>query len=145
MLLPSATKLQRLCFYTCLSFCSQGGASASVHARIPPPGPGTPLGADTPPRSRPPRTRTPPPRETATVADGLHPTGMHTCLDVVSVVCLLQGCSRGAIAIAFNASQLMGWMEFNVIVAITPCVCLHYYNVEPICYDDKNHNRNQTV
>ena len=24
-LLPSATKLRRLCFYTCLSFCSQGG------------------------------------------------------------------------------------------------------------------------
>ena len=26
ILLPSATKLRKLCFYTCLSFCSQGGA-----------------------------------------------------------------------------------------------------------------------
>ena len=26
LLLPSATKLQRLCFYTCLSFCPWGGA-----------------------------------------------------------------------------------------------------------------------
>ena len=32
----SATKLQRLCFYTCLSFCSQGGGSASVHVGMPP-------------------------------------------------------------------------------------------------------------
>ena len=35
-LLPSATKLRRLCFYTCLSFCPQVG-SGSVHAEIPPP------------------------------------------------------------------------------------------------------------
>ena len=35
------------------------------------------------------------------------------CLDVVSVVCLLQGCSYGAIAIAFNASKLMGCMGFK--------------------------------
>ena len=34
--LPSATKLQRLCFYTCLSV---RGGSASVHAEIPPPPP----------------------------------------------------------------------------------------------------------
>ena len=32
-LLPSATKLRRLCFYTCLSFCPQGGCYPSMHCR----------------------------------------------------------------------------------------------------------------
>ena len=52
-LLPSATKLRRLCFYTCLSVHGGGGA-ASVHAGIPtpPPGANTPLGADSPPSRR---------------------------------------------------------------------------------------------
>ena len=47
-LLPAATKLwPRLCFYTCLWFCSQGG---SLAGRTPPPGAGrTPPGADPPP------------------------------------------------------------------------------------------------
>ena len=40
--------------------------------RQPCPGPGTPR-EQTPPRTR------HPPRETATVADGTHPTGMHSC------------------------------------------------------------------
>ena len=38
LLLPSATKSRRLCFYTCLSvilFSGGGGGSASVHAGIP--------------------------------------------------------------------------------------------------------------
>ena len=44
--LPSATKLRRLCFYTCLST----GGSASVHAGIPPPQEQAhPLKADPPP------------------------------------------------------------------------------------------------
>ena len=69
-LLSSATKLRRLCFYRCLSVHGEGvwsqGGSASVHAGIPP-------------RSRhPPGTRFLP-RQTATVADGKHPTGMHSC------------------------------------------------------------------
>ena len=34
--LPSATKLRRLCFYTCLSVILFTGGSASVHAGIPP-------------------------------------------------------------------------------------------------------------
>ena len=63
--LPSATKLRRLCFYTCLSVHS-GGVSTSVHTGIPPQY--TPPGADTPPQ------------QTATAADGTHPTGMHSCL-----------------------------------------------------------------
>ena len=69
--LPSATKLQRLCFYTCLSVILFTGGSASLHAGTPP-GPGTP----------PPWDQAPPPtplQQTATVADGTHPTGMHSC------------------------------------------------------------------
>ena len=31
--LPSATKLRRLCFYTCLWFCSQGEYYPSMHCR----------------------------------------------------------------------------------------------------------------
>ena len=46
--------------------------SASVHAGIPPPGQ-TPPGADTP-RNR--HTL----KQTATVADGAHPTGIHSCV-----------------------------------------------------------------
>ena len=42
--------LRRLCFYTCLLFCSHGG-SASVHAGIPPRGQ-APLGPPHPPRTR---------------------------------------------------------------------------------------------
>ena len=57
-------------------------------------GPDTPLGSDTPqeqtpppPRSRPPGADTPrsrpPPRETATAADGTHTIGMHSCLYIL--------------------------------------------------------------
>ena len=55
-LLPSANEVaERLCFYTCLSFCPRGGVSAPVHAGI------HPL------------------QQTTTAADGTHPTGMHSC------------------------------------------------------------------
>ena len=67
-LLPSATKLRRLYFHTCLSFFPQGG-SASVHAGIPHPpdqtlpGAGTPQGAGTPPpRDQTPQEQVSPPR-----------------------------------------------------------------------------------
>ena len=60
-----------------------------MHAGIPPsprsrpPGPGTPQ-PGIPPDQAPPRADTPlglgtPPRQMATVADGAHPTGMHSC------------------------------------------------------------------
>ena len=75
------------------------GGSASVHAGIPPLqeqpsalplGAGTPAPQEqTPPRSRHPREQVPPRADTpqirhtspqtATVADGTHPTGMHSC------------------------------------------------------------------
>ena len=97
-LLPSATKLRRLCFYRRLSV--HRGVSASVHAGIP----HKPPQEQTPPQSRPPWEQTPreqtpplqqtpypgadtpqeqtPPRETATAADGTHPTGMHSCSNI---------------------------------------------------------------
>ena len=91
--------MRRLCFYRHLSVHGGGwggvGVSASVHAGIPhPPTPRdqvhpweqTPPGADTPLEQTPPGSRHPPgadtpsPRDTATAADGTHPTGMHSCL-----------------------------------------------------------------
>ena len=91
-LLPSATKLRRLCFYTCLSFCSQGGWYPSMHCRWYPSmscSRGTVLSkhalqqggacsggcGDTPPR-----------KQTATVADGTHHTGMHSCFESVAAI-----------------------------------------------------------
>ena len=90
--LPSTTKLRRLCFYTCLSFCPRGGITWAG----PPRGPGTrPSWAGTPPpppdQVHTPQTRYPPgtgthpgpgttpSQQTATAADGTHPTGMHSC------------------------------------------------------------------
>ena len=49
--LPPATKLRRLCFYTCLSFCSQGGIFLSAcwdTTTTPPPGSTPPPKAHTP-------------------------------------------------------------------------------------------------
>ena len=67
-LLPAATKLwPRLCFYSCLWFCSRGGGSASVHAGIPPPleaGTTSPWEAYTPSQGR---RQTPPPHPRHTV------------------------------------------------------------------------------
>ena len=58
--------LRRLCFYTCLPFCSWGG-SASVHAGIP-----YPPGADTPPCAV-------HAGRYGQQAGGMHPTGMQSC------------------------------------------------------------------
>ena len=79
--------LRRLCFYTRLSFCPYGG---SVQAGIPPLGPGTPPGPDTPSDQAPPRTRHPSPgpgtcpcavhaARYGQRAGGMHPTGMQSC------------------------------------------------------------------
>ena len=80
------------------------GVSASVHAGIPLPKSRHPQEADTPPRADTPQKQTPPPRadtpqkqtptksrhppkeadpprDTATAADGTHPTGMHSCFE----------------------------------------------------------------
>ena len=50
--------------------------SALLHAGIPSPG-------SRPPRSTPQEQTPPSPQQTATAADGTHPTGMHSCLHVV--------------------------------------------------------------
>ena len=100
--LTSATKLRRLCFYRRVSVHRGGGVCLSACWDTPP-GADIPLGADTPSGSRHPREQTPleqtappqqtppranlipppgadtpHPRETATAADGTHPTGMHS-------------------------------------------------------------------
>ena len=79
VLLPSATKLRRLCFYTCLSL-STGGVCLSACRDA------TPWEQALPGTRHPPRNQAPapardqaPPEQTATVADGTHPTGMHSC------------------------------------------------------------------
>ena len=88
--LPSANEVaERLWFYTCLSFCPQGGVCPSACCDTPPPGqtpPGSrdplPLGSRHPPREsrhQPPSVADTP-KQTATVADGTHSTGMHSCV-----------------------------------------------------------------
>ena len=103
--LPITTRkrsLRRLCFYMCCqSFCSRGGGLPQCMLGYHPPGPGTPLGAGTPPpQQAPPRADTPPPRvdtpwdqapprcrPPCTVhagrysqqVGGMHPTGMQSC------------------------------------------------------------------
>ena len=89
--LPSATKLRRLCFYTCLSvILFTGGeylgryppAGTPPRGRYTPqagtPRAGTPLRQVHPPWGRYPPGRYHHPREMATVADSTHPTGMHS-------------------------------------------------------------------
>ena len=86
------TKFAKVMFlHLSVSHSVHRGGSASVHTGIPPhthPRSRHPPGADTPP---PPRTRHPPQSrlplpgaETATAADGTHPTGMHSCCNLVS-------------------------------------------------------------
>ena len=70
-----------------LSVILSTGGSAPVHARIHPPKSRPPSQEQTTPQEQTPpqkqtlsRNRHPPPREqTATAADGMHPTGMHSC------------------------------------------------------------------
>ena len=65
LFLPSATGVaERLCFHKRLSFCPHGGCTH-------PPAKHTPLG-------RHPRQADTPLPQTATAADGAHPTGMHS-------------------------------------------------------------------
>ena len=67
----------------CLSACWDTTTPPPSRSRHPTPGAdtppqaGTPQGADTPPEQAPPGGGTP--QQTATVTDGTHPTGMHSC------------------------------------------------------------------
>ena len=116
ILLPAATKLGQVIFsQACVKNSVHGGVSASGHAGIHPPGPGTPPTRhppdqaphppdQAPPRdqARPsPRTRHPPDqadppgvaapplgKQTAACgqrAAGTHPTGIHSCLKMVLI------------------------------------------------------------
>ena len=88
--------LRRLCFYTCLSFCSQGmGGGVPGLVPLPPgqakqvhPPAGTPPGQvhpSTPQASTPlGRYTHPPPGQVHPPPTGMHPTGMHSCL-----ICML--------------------------------------------------------
>ena len=68
----------------CQEFCPQGGCLPDTPPGQTPP-PDTPLQADTPlgrhptRQTPPPQADTPLPQQTATAADGTHPTGMHSC------------------------------------------------------------------
>ena len=77
--LPSATKLRRLCFYRCLSFCPPGGGGVlsqqvvSQHALQQGEGGAFSGGL----------WRPGPRKQTATIADGTHPTGMYSCSKIL--------------------------------------------------------------
>ena len=96
--------LQRLCFYTCLSVhrgClgpgPEGGGRGvwpggflgpdlgevgGLAGGCPGPGPGGCPGPGPGGVSQHALRQTLPPKQTATAADGTHPTGMHSCLDI---------------------------------------------------------------
>ena len=83
-LLPSATKLRRLCFYTCLSVHRGEYLGSTPRDQVHPPGPGTPPGTRYTPRDQvhppepgtPPGTRYPPPPWTRyTPQDQIQPPG----------------------------------------------------------------------
>ena len=85
----NTSRLTLLCNYRphdCLSVCPQGGVCLSACWYTTPLGAGTPgpdpSGTRHPPGTRPlpPIPHPPPPyQQRATVADGTHPTGMHSC------------------------------------------------------------------
>ena len=83
--LPSATKLRRLCFYTCVSV--HGGGGCLPQCMLGPPEQTPPRGRH-PPEQTPPWQQTPPTRtqQTATAADGTHPTGMHSCSSKMAMI-----------------------------------------------------------
>ena len=117
-LLPSATKLRRLCFYTCVSV--HGGGVGSVHAGIPPPRSRHPLGSRHPPH--------PPSRrlllQTATVADGTHPTGMHSC-------------SLQVYILKYELSIQSGFHKYTILTLL-PILCIPIYLQFPSLFAQYN-------
>ena len=87
--LPSATKLRRLCFYRCVSVHSGGLVQGCLvwgvawSGRVPGPRGGAWFQGGLLPEgclvSHHALRQIPPMGETATAADGTHPTGMHSC------------------------------------------------------------------
>ena len=116
-LLLSATKLWRLCFYTCLSFCSRGGCLPQCMLGYHPPGKHTPPGSNPP-------VKHPPPPETAAIADGTHPTGMHSCFKAICCVQLFLNIANGlwnkyaptwTIFKTFERNACYKWIECKVM------------------------------
>ena len=82
--------LRRLCFYTCLSLCPQGGVCLSAcwdttpWDQTPPPGADSPWTRYPPSEQTPPGPGTPlgpgtPPAQCMLGAGGMHPTGIQSC------------------------------------------------------------------
>ena len=101
ILLPPANEVVgRLCFYTCLLFCSQGGWYPSMHCRSPGPHPGGKLrdlawggGLQAHTRGYPSMHWGRHPQQMATAAGGTHPTEMHPCLEICTPnVVYIYGC-----------------------------------------------------
>ena len=142
-LLPSATKLRRLCFYTCLSFCSQGGVPQSMLEYHTPreahlPG-STPPPRESHPRPReahPPRKHTTPgkqtPQEAHTFPGKLPPPGKHTPLLPGD------GCRCGRHASYWNAflyNNLFSLGLYHVLSTISflpKTVCQTVYSTVPV-------------
>ena len=70
-----------------------------------PPRPGPQPGSRHPPQDQAP----PPPHETATVADGTHPTGMHSCLHYWKIF------SEYCISLCFGGCLLNNWDSHAII------------------------------
>ena len=89
--LPAATKLwPRLCFYTCVWFCSQGGVSGQGEPprQGDPPAGRTPPGKETPRQGEPPRAkRTPPGRENPPPRHTVNERPVRILLECILVHC----------------------------------------------------------
>ena len=88
LFLPSATKLRRLCFYTCLSvilFTGEGGLPQCMLGYHPLSG--HPRRTRQTPETRHPPEQTSPQQQMATVADCMHPTGMHSFFKLILLTC----------------------------------------------------------
>ena len=125
--------------------------SALVHAGIP-----HPL-EQTPPRSRhPPEADTPPPPgadplpETATAADGTHPTGMHSCflLNFKFLWTFIQSSSWQVIVTSSNLSIVCSCQRksifSNALTRITKCNdTAHHYRTDVYAKRDGKPDRKQ--
>ena len=124
ILLPAATKLwPRLCFYSCLWFCPRGGGVClnacwdTTPWEANPPGSTPPWEAHHHPEAHP-LGSTPPWEQTLAYSQwvaGTHPTGMHSCLWLISTG--LGGGGHGPLS---TPPWIRYWMLQNVVVRKFP-------------------------